>query len=349
MTWLDRRTDLDTWRLDRDWDALAAAEPASPPSPLDPSIKRFNAEGTRAEPSGVFVQQLEETLMKARLNPAVTTPATTLALAKVTTQTAPSAPVSIERNRKSWPLLDIAAMLLIAAGIVAFLVVQNGSLTLPWQNGDTDPPLQQITGGPATSGLPLTAATPAATPEVVDCTVEPRTIEEVISLVGIAKPARWDQPYERSMPTATEPVPQLAGSPAPPDIVAEIQARLDEFVVCNRRTATRLLPMAFWSEELIKGDLNQPLTSEAVVELQAIVVPHQGEPEITEIIVQRAEVRPDGRVAAYVVVTITHEVDMPPQAATIVLVREGEQWFINDISELSSPGDSKRATPDTDS
>lgn len=344
MTWFDRRTDLDTWRLDRDWDALAAGEPASAASPLDPSIKRFHEEGTRAAPSGVFVQHLEETLMRTHLVTPAMTPAAPTAVAKGTVQ--PKLP-STQRHRKSWPLLDVAAMLLIAAGIVAFLVVQNGLPTLPWWNGDADPPLQQITGGPSTSALPIAAATPAATPEVMECTVEPRTIEEVIAMVGIVSPARWDDQYSRSFSQPPTLDVRPTGVLAPPEIVAEIQFTFDQWLDCMPYD-NQLDGMWFLSEEAIKRDLNTPLNSDMIVALQ---VPNEfsGPTEITDIVLENPVLLADGRVVVDIRIVVPPEAGVPEFArtSTDIMVKENGLWRLDETVETGQEGGVSPATPAT--
>ena len=159
MTGPDWRTDLDAWRLDRAWDDLPCGRPMPPEMPLTKGISKFCADGSTIEPAAGFVARLEEEIMGVQHAPAdkVVAPVAVLpTLAPLPVLAAPP------RTRKSWPVVDVAMMLLIAGAIAAFVALQSGAFTLSSRDGDDGQPHPQISGGPATNGLPAIATTPAA-------------------------------------------------------------------------------------------------------------------------------------------------------------------------------------------
>lgn len=341
----NRWTDLDAWRLDRDWDDLVLGNRMPSESPMTRAIQRFQADGETEAPAVGFVTRLEEKLLDSLGTPAATATVQPAALPPVATRPAPEA---ARRSRWSWPVLDIAAMLLLVAGIIAFVAMQNDLFPLPWRDGKSDQPIQQISGGPAMSGLPLAAATPAATPAPTECIFPPRTIEEVISIVGIADRRQWDEPYYRSFPPNRSLAVLPTGKPAPPSIIAEIQFTLDQLLACSP-VETYLSGTRFSSEAAIRRDLNRPLTSDIIAGLQDPSGVPQPPVFPTRIEIERAEVLEDGRVVVDAVPVFPADSGNAPSEAlgTIIFVREDGLWRFDEDANMGASDPFEAATPGT--
>ena len=343
MTGPDWRTDLDAWRLDRAWDDLPRGQPMPPEMSLTEGISKFYEDGSTIEPTAGFVARLEEEIMGVHHVPAdkVVAPVAVLpTLAPLPVLATPP------RARKSWPVVDVAMLLLIAGAVAAFVALQSGAFTLSSRDGDDGPPLPQISGGPATNGLPAIAATPAATPALEDCTIQPRTIEEVISIVGIAGPRQWDEPYSRSFPSSPTTVVRPTGEPAPPPVIDEIQFILDQFVACAPYE-TRLSAMWIASEGAIKRDLNNPLTSDIIAALQDPTAYPQPPVAPTGVEIERADLLADGRVVVDYVIVVPpgSGIDPAELEATSIFVNEDGLWRIDEEVDTGTIDPLAPATP----
>lgn len=174
-------------RLDRELDGLSAPLGYPSPAHLDDGLFRFSGEvqsldvhDLEPEPNAAFVQRLEEDLMlHARdLHPSYD-PLTRVAKPmseRWTDWARPASPPT--RSVSTWrprPLLWLASAALLALIATSALIVYFAA-----QGSGNDEPtllsaLQSDTPEPGVSG--------AVTPLVTACDVEPRTLEEVISLL----------------------------------------------------------------------------------------------------------------------------------------------------------------------
>lgn len=222
-----------------------------------------------------------------------------------------------------------AVMLLVVPAIAASFVSQNLSFQRAWRDADVQP----------VSAAALQVATPLAT----ECTVEPRTIEDVILMVGIADPSAWDDPYGRSFPV--EPAkPRPTGEPAPPEVVAAIGATVNELALCSQG-GTLLLQMAFWSDDLIKREFSEPLTSDVIPALQAEPDRGPGETILPDLAVEHVEILEDGRVVADVQSTFPSTSSTELEFVSMVFTKQDDRWLIDDVLEPVSGGGVDTRTP----
>jgi hypothetical protein len=179
---------------------------------------------------------------------------------------------------------------------------------------------------------------------VVECTVEPRTIEEVILLVGIADPSDWDEPYGQSLhPYREEPRP--TGEPASPETIAAIKATMDQLALCSQG-GTLLHQMAFWSDALIKRVYTEPLTSDVIPALQDGPDASPNEPISMDLAVERAELLEEGRVIADVQATVPSDAGADLEFVSIVFVQQGDRWLMDEVLGTAASGPSDPSAAD---
>ena len=148
-----------------------------------------------------------------------------------------------------------------------------------------------------------------ASPAAVACSVEPRTEDEVAALAvvpGAGTPAvpAADDP----VPAAASPAPDLlGGDPADEQTVAAVTGTVQEIVACLSAGDT-LAAAALYTEEFIRQEYfvegGPPLSEllEFTAFITATPVAADVQPSAGDFDVQDANVLPDGRVGAYVVV-----------------------------------------------
>lgn len=245
-------------------------------------------------------------------------------------------PNLLQRRRPIHVVRYLAVATIVVMWMAALVTIKDGSFAPPWQPGGAQP----MSLGSPTNGSLIFAATPAP----VECTVEPRTIEEVILLVGIADPSDWDEPYGQSLPPDRE-EPRPTGEPASAETVAAIKATMDQFALCSQ-TGTLLLQMAFWSDDLIKRVYTEPLTSDVIPALQDGPDASPNEPISMDLAVERAELLEDGRVIADVQATVPSDAGADLEFVSIVFVQQGHRWLMDEVLGTAASGPSDPSAAD---
>ena len=176
------------------------------------------------------------------------------------------------------------------------------------------------------AGLAQTAAFPI-TPDPAECTVEPRSVEEVVALVAQATPAAMAEAE-----TVLVPVGALADA----ETVAGVTATVREVYAClNAGNSARAFALV--TDDVIRGFAEaEPIPEE---ELRAVLgVPPEAVPEgarSTILAITDVVQLPDGRVGALVA-----SVDPPggpeegPTTTHLVFVRQGERWLVDGVTEF---------------
>ncbi|MBW3631433.1 MAG: hypothetical protein KY456_00255 [Chloroflexi bacterium] len=190
--------------------------------------------------------------------------------------------------------------------------------------------------------LALGAANPTAaqdstslpvTPDPAECTAEPVTIDELLSLTG-ATPIPGTPSAGTEGETAATPgafaLPE--GEPADEETVTAVTASLREALACLN-TGNFLTAFAFFSEDFQRRDLEEfPITEADVAFFEATPEPLPAEFHASLLAVREARVLEDGRVGA-LVETIFPDEAPGPQVDFIIFVQEDGRWLLDEIIE----------------
>lgn len=180
------------------------------------------------------------------------------------------------------------------------------------------------------------AGTPEAgftTPDPMDCRIEPRTVEELISFI----PTGGSTP----VPAAASPTPFVApeGEPADPEAAAGVTETAEELVACiNANDFLRVFAL-FTDDYLQRSIAVEGMTEEGLGFLAADLEPRSPE-ERDAVSVRDIRVLPDGRIGAFVIVR--NPAAEGGSADFTIFVEEDDRYLIDEVVSLG-PGAS--ATP----
>lgn len=200
--------------------------------------------------------------------------------------------------------------------------------------------LALLTGGLAT--VAAQDASPVAGldfPDPADCTVEPRTEEELRALMREAAAT----PVGGASPVATpaSAVPS-DGDPADEQTVAEINATWRGFIACiNANDFPRVF--ALISDDKLRRDFVQDFaageTEESMIAF-FMATPVELEPDVRAPFIPLTDVRvlADGRISAV-------GPGESGQGEVLIFVEEGDRWMVDDQFDLQPGGTPEAATP----
>jgi hypothetical protein len=206
-----------------------------------------------------------------------------------------------ESNRRRWlPVLEIAAVVLIAIGIGAGVLASRGML--PGQSNDNKAAL--------TIQYPIT-------PDPSECTVEPRTVEEVEALVPDQPDYSSNPDIPTREPTATPPL-DLRHSPADEETAREIEAAYREWVAClNAGDALRYA--ALLSDDLLRT---------GSFDLTSFETPIPEEDRLTILDISYLREFDDGRAGGVLVIAPnSFPAAISPQF--FIFTKEGDHWLLD--------------------
>ena len=175
-------------------------------------------------------------------------------------------------------------------------------------------------------------------PDPAECTVEPRSADELRVLIQqAATPSAQASPAASPTPAALPP-----GEPADEQTVAEINATWRGFIACvNANDFPRVF--AFVSDDKLRRDFVADLaggaTEEMLVEFFGATPTAHGPAERAPFLpLTDMRILTDGRVAAI-------GAGETGQGEVLIFVREGERWLIDDQFELQPGGTPAAGTP----
>lgn len=176
-------------------------------------------------------------------------------------------------------------------------------------------------------------ATPEAgfpiTPDPAACTVEPRSPDSLIALLGTpvaddvsAAAAQAPEPFVAEVPV---------GQPAGKEVRADIIAAVIESTACFNAGDSRRA-FALFTDVFVQGYVAEnALTAESIGVLIADPEPVPAEVQETVLAVTDVTMLADGRVGAFVVTTSEWR---GPDAVYMLFVRQGERWLIDDVIDF---------------
>ena len=174
--------------------------------------------------------------------------------------------------------------------------------------------------GLSSGGVAAQEASPApddfVTPDPADCTVEPRTVDELRAYLEMPAP---------STPVAATAVPE--GEPADDETAAAATSIINEFYACINANAF-LRSYGLYSDAFLESSIaGQDLNPDAL-ELFATPIAPQAEGKRVSIAVGDIEVLEDGRVSV-AVVSRTPLGDNVESTTTFILVEQEGRWLID--------------------
>ncbi len=193
------------------------------------------------------------------------------------------------------------------------------------------------------SGAGAQGGTPAAdrdAPTAAECTVEPRSEDELRALFReVAATPIPDIP--EASPTPAVPPP---GEPADEQTVAEISATWRQFIACIH-AGDQARMFALFSDDMVRRqlyvDIAFGVTEEALFDfLAATPVPLAPDVGALFVPIDDARVLEDGRVAVI-------GPGEQGRAEVRIFVKEGDRWVIDDWFELTESGTPADGTPPT--
>jgi hypothetical protein len=175
-----------------------------------------------------------------------------------------------------------------------------------------------------------TPATGSDVPAAAECTVEPRSEDELRALFREAAAT----PVLESPEASPTPVVPPTGDPANAQTVAEISATWRQFVACiNAGDQARMF--ALFSDDMVRRqlvvDIAFGVTEDALFAFLAATPVPLPDPSVPVVPFDDARVLPDGRVA----VVGPGELG---RGNVRIFVKEGDRWLIDDWFDLTSSG-----------
>ena len=197
-----------------------------------------------------------------------------------------------------------------------------------------------VVGAP---GAGAQAGTPAAGldfPAAAECTVEPRSADELRALFREAAAT----PVAASPDASPTPAVPPPGDPADAQTVAEINATWRQFIACiNAGDLARVF--AILSDDKVRGDFVIDVASGAseddlIAYLTATPVPLPPDQSAPFFPYEDVRVLDDGRVA------VIGPGEMG-QAEVLIFVQEGDRWLVDHQFDLTQSGTPVASTPTT--
>ena len=175
-----------------------------------------------------------------------------------------------------------------------------------------------------TSRATTDQGSPAASPQA-GCTVEPRTYDELVALVGVRGPD--DPSSERPGATALP-----AGDPVDAATHAQIVAAAHRLIACGN-SGNPLQLLALYSDRLLRS--NGPWSASNLASL-ATPEPYMPPARLGEV---RDVLRlPDGRVSAILLI-YWHPNDARPDTRVVIFVLVDGNWLLDETYEDITVGD----------
>ena len=188
-----------------------------------------------------------------------------------------------------------------------------------------------MVGPPEAGAQEGTPATDLDVPAAAECTVEPRSEDELRALFREAAAAT---PVLESPEASPTPAVPPTGDPADAQTVAEISATWRQFVACiNAGDQARMF--ALFSDDMVRRqlvvDIAFGVTEDALFAFLAATPVPLPDPSVPVVPFDDARVLPDGRVA----VVGPGELG---RGDVRIFVKEGDRWLIDDWFDLASSG-----------
>jgi hypothetical protein len=203
-----------------------------------------------------------------------------------------------------------------------------------------------------TGSARVTAAqesTPGAlprTPDPAECQVEPRSLDDMLSLTGtpVAGTPAADEALEEEAVLPASPIAGLPiqGEPADEATVAAIEETVNEVLACFN-AGDFLRAFALFSDDLI-GTFG-PIPEEEIPFIEATPVAVAEEEQLTLVDISEVRTLDDGRVSAVVIVDDPTTPVEGGEAALIVFVQQDDRWLIDEFIEIPAVGTPAAGTP----
>jgi hypothetical protein len=196
-----------------------------------------------------------------------------------------------------------------------------------------------VVGGPGAGAQEGTPAAGLDVPSAAECTVEPRSEDELRALFREAAATPVLDSPEASPTPAVAPT----GDPADEQTVAEISATWRQFIACiNAGDQARMF--ALFSDDMVRRqlfvDIAFGVTEDALFDFLAATPVPLPDPSVPVVAFADARVLGDGRVA----VVGPGELG---RGDVRIFVKEGDRWLIDDWFDLTSSGTPAAGTPAT--